>query len=186
MLCEGPECLTESDIGLGVLQMKMLNTKSTKSWMERSGTEPITENLHVVKNFVPYPGYTGPLSVTGNAEVGSSASSPYHQLVTWHLRGADPACGPGQAPNVPNACGLHIHVGTDCSTNAGAHYHADGIPDPWGKVQYHVTGNSADRGGPMGPVEVMTGLPADQIDGHNVIVHDAAGKRVACGVLVAL
>ncbi len=89
--------------------------------------------------------------------------------------------------NVTNGCGVHIHVGTDTCTNAtavGGHYWNPkiyGEVDPWLSVKYlsDSSGRSEDvihmRGG--------DGFNASENNHHNIILHDASGARVACGVL---
>lgn len=122
-------------------------------------------------SFVPYPGYTGTLNVRGTVNV--QTRSLNDGVYNFNLTGADPAC----TAAMPNACGVHIHVGTDCTnaTAIGGHLYNEEIfaKDPWTRARY-------TSGSPNTNNSIVTGLPADQLLGHVLVVHDAAGARIAC------
>ena len=81
--------------------------------------------------------------------------------------------------------GFHIHTGTTCADAAavGGHYYAHdaGAVDPWFDTKYETDADGAVSGTVAAFVDFD--LP---IAGRTVVVHDAAGARVACGVLEAL
>ena len=65
--------------------------------------------------FVPYYTYAGDLAVSGT--VGPMATSGTTQSFAWQLRGVDPLCASG-AGAAANSCGIHIHAGSSCVSNA--------------------------------------------------------------------
>merc|ERR1711963_1373903 len=58
----------------------------------------------------------------------------------FHLAGIDAACGHINVTGVANACGIHIHVGTNCSdaSTIGGHFWNPMTSkiDPWAPVMY--------------------------------------------------
>eukprot|EP00972_Heterocapsa_arctica_P100943 14878929-Heterocapsa_arctica.AAC.1 len=131
-----------------------------------------------VTQFVPYFNYQGPLKVTGSGTIDTGYG---HQTLDIALKGVDPACS-GNPTTAANSCGIHIHEGTDCFTDAKMHYWntADYAQDPWKHVVY-TAGKSGDV--TVKGVKVFTGLSGAAIRGHTVIVHNSAGGRVSCGIL---
>jgi len=137
-----------------------------------------------VEAFSKYPGYTGGLDVVGEMgiqqmDTGAEAS----QLLAFSLTGADPTCGTANTSGVANACGIHVHQGTDCTDAAtvGGHLFAASLDsDPWQAVMYTAPGGVATGVN----VEVKTGLTNQEILGHTMVVHDATGARIACGQIV--
>mmetsp|Transcript_21871 Transcript_21871/g.75218 ORF Transcript_21871/g.75218 Transcript_21871/m.75218 type:complete len:466 (-) Transcript_21871:442-1839(-) len=131
-----------------------------------------------------YPGYIGALVVAGNVvieQVGSGAGVA--QVLTFSLSGADVQCGVAKLEK-PNACGIHVHEGTDCSS-AGGHYYAKDLvsSDPWSPIVYF-----SDTNGSVAStisVEIGTGKPNTDMLNRTVVVHDLQGERVACGVIMS-
>merc|ERR1712078_924141 len=86
-------------------------------------------------NVQPYPGYEGPLKVTGevNAYLAKSGSA----YLTYSLRGLEDACKT-TPEGVANACGIHIHEGKTCddASAVGGHYFATDS-DPWSPLGYN-------------------------------------------------
>merc|ERR1719191_144296 len=104
----------------------------------------ISPHAEVANAFVKYYTYGGDLEVFGWVKVGGSGVlEEASQELSWQLAGVDPACqtAPGPSAN-PNACGIHIHVGMDCTSNAGGHYYAVSS-DPWTTVKYTATPSGA-------------------------------------------
>lgn len=136
--------------------------------------------------FTVYPGYAGNLHVGGTVSMVESGSPGIGaiaaQMLTYSLHGTDPACtATADLTGVANACGVHIHAGTDCA-NAGGHLWNEallGPQDPWQPVRY-VTAAGAAEGA---DVQVITGLTMADVVGHTFVVHDVTGARVACGVI---
>lgn len=124
-----------------------------------------------------------------------SATCVDSQYMSYRLSGTDPACGRQDVSGVANACGIHIHVGTDCSdaSTVGGHLwnHSVEAKDPWQDVRYSSKAcheMSCHDGvyqaiSDDGPVHVMTGLANEKIIGHVVVVHDVTGARIACSPL---
>jgi predicted DNA-binding protein with PD1-like motif len=140
---------------------------------------------YAVASFSKYPGYTGDLDVDGSMIVSFKRSGT--QGLFWDLSGADPDCKKGAKDGVPNSCGIHIHVGTDCSdaSTVGGHYWNKvqfSEYDPWQSVEYK---SSAKNGKTKSQevVPVTTGLKWTDVAGHVMIVHDAKGGRIACGTI---
>jgi len=110
------------------------------------------------------------------------------QVMTYKLRGTDPDCGVNPPAGVENACGIHIHVGRDCTdaSSIGGHFwnKSTSSSDPWQNVTYHTLGSEASV--ETNPVIVHTGLTSKEIEGRVVVVHDATGARVACSPLTKL
>jgi len=143
-----------------------------------------------VNDYVPYFSYTGDLDVTTDfgthrrptqlTEAGSSYGQDTANVISGALQGLDPACTASfvASTTVANACGYHIHVGTDCTSDAGGHYwnkDIAGDTDPWAPVRY-VTGRDLNS-------NVVTGLTSGDIHGHAMIIHDSTGARIACGII---
>jgi len=84
------------------------------------------------------------------------------------------------------AGGLHIHSGTTCENAelVGGHYWTPATePDPWITVYNTEEGSSKAKGS---FVVGDTGYGYDENVGHAVVVHNAAGTRVGCGLLTEL
>merc|ERR1712048_793249 len=125
----------------------------------------------------PYPGYTGPLKVTGN--VNGYLSRRGNAYLTFELAGLEDACK--KTPEgVANACGIHIHEGKTCddASAVGGHYYATDS-DPWGVLGYNSLFGYAS-----GRVKAAIG-DGEDISGRAIVVHDSTGGRVACALLPA-
>jgi len=127
---------------------------------------------------VPYPGYSGPLKVTGKVGgvlFGSDA------FLWYSLSGLEAECA--KAPEgVANACGIHIHEGMTCddADAVGGHYYdADSITDdPWKPLTY----TAGTHGFSFGNVKATIGK-GQNINGRAIVVHDQTGGRVACALV---
>ena len=134
------------------------------------------------QNFRPYYTYNGNLRVGGQCGVTSSGT---RQTFTCTLTNVDPQCtrvGP-QA----NSCGIHIHQGTSCETNAQGHYYKTPVTqDPWTNVVYQ-SGTAGATGAPSNvpSTVVNTGATETEVAGKTMIVHGYDGGRIACAVLQA-
>lgn len=146
----------------------------------------ISPHAEVANAFVPYYSYKGALAVAGWVKVlGKGALGGASQELSWSLEGVDPACGAERPPSEnPNACGVAIHQGMDCTADAMGHYFGAGVEvDPWTemtavKYQSNKRGRAAANG-----IVVITGLSNFDVLGHTVVVHDSTGGRIACGIL---
>lgn len=108
---------------------------------------------------------------TGLKGVGSAAGLELN-LVAVAAGGSDCTAG--------NGCGVHVHSGTACtnSTTQGGHYYG-GAVDPWADQRYVV---SDAAGGASFEFSVTDN--ATDIVNKPFVVHNNAGGRVACGVLI--
>jgi hypothetical protein len=87
----------------------------------------------------------------------------------------------GDDCSAANGCGVHVHSGTACTDSAmqGGHYFDEtASSDPWVDIRY----SSSDVTG-LADFSFLVSTTAKEIDGKPFIVHDNAGKRVACGML---
>ena len=84
-----------------------------------------------------------------------------------------------------SGAGVHVHSGYSCddASAVGGHYYGDNADDPWLETTY-----DSDADGAAAVSVAARGLSvagANPCAGRAVVVHDAAGARVACGVLAA-
>jgi len=137
-----------------------------------------------VSKFAKYPGYTGSLTVAGQIHVDASGTgAEASQVLTFNLTGIDSTCGTANISGVDNACGIHVHDGSDCgnaSTIGGHYYNKNKISlDPWKPIMYTANGSNA-----MGiTIKVVTGVTNKEVAGRSLVVHNASGARIACGVI---
>merc|ERR1712137_858441 len=87
----------------------------------------------------------------------------------------------GENCTAKNGCGAHVHRGDSCanSTTQGGHYF-EGIVDPWAPVRYTLT--NAIGGASFA---FMIRSSATDIVGKPFILHNDAGGRISCGILMA-
>jgi len=145
----------------------------------------IVPKKEIVNAFVPYYSYTGPLNVSGTVLVeGQGVLANALQELHWRLDGVDPDCASGPG-NASNSCGVHIHEGMDCVSNAGGHYwnKTAHSADPLATISYTAKKWWGKWYAKDYNVNVVTGLTNFDTLGHTLIVHDFTGARVACGIL---
>jgi len=139
----------------------------------------------VVSEWQRYPGYTGRLQVEGKAILyaayRASDKLAAQVLTLDSFRGLDPACGSSTTASGPNVCGIHVHAGHGCGSAdaVGGHFWDAALvsEDPWAPLRLHPEIL------PLQTPVVVTGLGRSQILGRTLVVHDAAGARVACAVI---
>lgn len=87
----------------------------------------------------------------------------------------------GENCTTKNGCGAHVHSGDSCanSTTQGGHYF-QGVVDPWAPVQYTSTNGIGGAS-----FVFMIRSSATEIVGKPFILHNDAGGRVSCGILMA-
>lgn len=130
-----------------------------------NSTTPISfRKSIVVDNVGKYFNYPGPLRIKGTVKL--QFYKKYWVQINYMLSGVEKRCSsPGEADN---SCGIHIHQGTSCKTDAGGHYYNKEMytnSDPWTTVVYQANGKRA-----LGKVDVRfgfsyadTGLPLKSI-----------------------
>jgi len=83
-----------------------------------------------------------------------------------------------------NGCGIHIHEGKVCddSDEIGFHYSwtRSGY-DPWEDVRYESNSRGTTQMTIMLPEG--NGYTMQENYGHAVVMHDADGNRISCGIL---
>ena len=136
----------------------------------------------------PYPGYTpadGSMSMaSGVVTVGQV--DRHTVSISYQLSGLV----------VGESGGLHIHTGLTCDTasEVGGHYWNEAVEadDPWTAalgavfstaVQGVVSGLAS--GTSSGTFELKSGYSLINNAGHAVVVHNAAGDRIGCGILAS-
>ena len=135
--------------------------------------------------FVPYLGYNGTLAVMGT--IGPMTTEGTNQTFEYILTGVDSACFGGANLSAANSCGIHIHVGTSCSSNAGMHYFTGAVTtDPWTAIAYTAVADAVTGTQTSGTYTLNTGAGSGDIAGRSVIIHDYVGGRIACALLGAV
>jgi len=141
----------------------------------------VGEEVEVV-DWQRYPGYAGDLHVAGGVTIGPMRRAldgrAAQVLALALVSGLDPECGWGAAVAAPEACGIRVHRGEACDAVGGHLWdEAAASGDPWASVRYH----------PDMPLllttPVLTGLELSELRGRAIVVHDAAGARVACALI---
>ncbi|CAE7500440.1 unnamed protein product [Symbiodinium microadriaticum] len=126
--------------------------------------------------FEAYPGYGGSLSVEGSVNI--SAVSSGIQVVSYALGGLDAECGSRNLSQVPNACGVHVHEGTSCSSAGGHFWNSSSMTaDPWALGPVY---NASVDGTAAGTEPITTGFSLGSLRDKVMVVHDSSGGRVAC------
>jgi len=123
--------------------------------------------------------------VTGEVTVFQDAGKSVSYIGSATGLEANLVCdGPDLAPN---GCGVHVHKGNNCTSLADQGGHLfEGTPDPWmSKVYPSSTAFVSATRAFSGTVyrTASTQLSMGSVAGKAFIVHNMAGKRVACGVL---
>merc|ERR1719491_502045 len=120
-----------------------------------------------------YPEYDGDLEVLGKVKVEYTTLNNFN--FTYDLKGLGADCVD---------CGIHIHEGTSCATvndPLGHYYNPEVFPeDPWNADTVYT---SSSDGSASGSLILSNGYTYDENNGHTVVVHDAGGVRIACGVI---
>jgi Cu/Zn superoxide dismutase len=83
-----------------------------------------------------------------------------------------------------NGCGIHIHAGTVCNDNtliSGHYWTPATAADPWINIRYP----SDTQGTTNANINMNGGNGYDYNGnkGHALVIHDAGGTRIACGIL---
>jgi len=129
--------------------------------------------------FVKYFSYTESLTVGGSVAPMTTVGTT--QSFTYALTGVDPACSSG-AGSAANSCGIHVHVGTSCTSDAGAHYYTGSVTtDPWTSIAYTANADGTSTG----TESVDTGGSSADVAGRTMIIHGYDGGRIACAILGA-
>mmetsp|Transcript_73716 Transcript_73716/g.116748 ORF Transcript_73716/g.116748 Transcript_73716/m.116748 type:complete len:887 (+) Transcript_73716:103-2763(+) len=129
--------------------------------------------------------YFADLTQLGNSGVSGRVTmtiGPNGLVGVGSARGLEPYLVLGPDCNLPNACGVHVHSGSDCNNSSvqGGHYYSTSS-DPWLPVKYTSTDS---EGTASFTFTVMTGI--SEIKDKPFILHNNAGERVACGILSLL
>lgn len=150
----------------------------------RIACSPFAQAFLVASQFTAYPGYNGSLITTGSVTlVEDRTSGVVGQITSWSLAGGDTSCT-RLISGVPNACGVHVHSGTSCSTASGHYWNSSVVAaDPWATVPYLITPSMTMTGS---GVLVVTGIPNTGLSDRVVVVHDSTGRRIACSPLIAV
>jgi len=175
----GPVCANETDLPVPV---RYCGSSSTTA-VYASGTAEANSFATLQR----YPGYVGPIDITGDVTItdgavlskGSFYTPPY-LTVSFSLIGLEPH----------RIGALRLHRGTSCFEPQNAWYRS-ASQNPWElslATKLRVV-NSApvwvadDRGVDVAAFRIQCGISAFEVKGHAVVVYDSADVRVACGVL---
>ncbi|CAE8627884.1 unnamed protein product [Polarella glacialis] len=135
--------------------------------------------------YVRFPFYDGPYVTTGSVvfdKLGKKADGV--QGLSYNLSGIDPTCGQADIMGVADACGITLHVGTDCSTvsRIGGYYwnQATSRVNPWINVMYTAFAHLIHADTSAVAVPVQTCLTLQDLTGRVLVIHDAKGAGIAC------
>eukprot|EP00397_Hematodinium_sp_SG-2012_P045109 GEMP01050548.1.p1 GENE.GEMP01050548.1~~GEMP01050548.1.p1 ORF type:complete len:340 (+),score=68.10 GEMP01050548.1:44-1063(+) len=122
------------------------------------------------------PSYTGDADIHGSVELLFNGTKVQVKYNLTNLPNA--TCTEAQ-----NACGIHIHRGTNCDDPQGHFWiNSTTLPtDPWAFIAYSNDTTTSSQG--ESP-SFEVGFNANEAAGHVFIVHDKDGKKAACTVIL--
>jgi len=138
---------------------------------DRVGCGLISPTTGDFASFETYPGYAGVSEPVGTVLVTDAGSSSV--AIEGTVAGLE-ASATG---------GFHIHEGYNCDA-AGGHYFEEGADDPWLVTTYATDANGVDDAVSLlvAPYTLRQEYPVAH---RAVVLHEADGTRVACGLLGA-
>lgn len=139
---------------------------------------PLVAGFATVGTIGRYPGYTGPLNITGSVAISVYDADydydPSDDGFTFELQLT------GAKPDVNH--GVHIHSGVSCdvASAVGGHFWKPfRETDPWNNVFVIPDENGTVTSG----FNLFFGYEQKEVIGHALVIHDDAGTRVACGII---
>jgi Cu/Zn superoxide dismutase len=144
-----------------------------------TGSVSLTDTIHMATaTFTRYTGYAGTNLITAaGSKVTVSQISKKTLRLTYFLK---------SGTTIPNGrYGIHVHVGTDCGAEAGAHMWAPATdPDPWTAdfAKYEIT-NGGVSGIAKGYFDIDIGYSLMATEGRVIVVHGSGGDKIACAKL---
>lgn len=140
-----------------------------------------------------YPEYAGPFETEGYVELEFMPYSTGFEA-TFDLEGVDPACSTVcTTASSANCCGVHVHAGTTCWLPGlvKGHYYdnsaeaSGGADDPWSTPNDTPAIYTPDMGDDEveGSFYLDDGFSAEMHVGRALVIHDATGARIGCGLL---
>ena len=134
-----------------------------------------------------YPFVNGYVNVMVNAPAGDEATEQlcYVGYASGLMQNVESFLQGGDACNVANGCGTHIHAGFSCEPDEQlGHWYSEELEvDPWLLLGYESTD---EAGNAVFGDCTETGFPALDAEDRAFIVHGSDGSRVSCGILQVL
>jgi|GEM_PF-621727 len=127
----------------------------------------------------PYPGMADTADgkigayLSFDAGVSGTVSLSPDNVFSWNLEGLE----------ADVTGGVHIHVGTSCAEESGAHYVQQGASDLWTDVKYTSTASGAAVGSLDMKSEPDVYMPFEDNVNHVVVIHSRNNTKVGCAVL---
>jgi hypothetical protein len=135
---------------------------------------------------------TASMGIYPNDETTSSAPGGFVEMefdessgdigIEMNLFGMAPDCSTTNTE--VNGCGVHIHAGIVCNDNdeiAGHYWTPSSDLDPWQEARYDS--NAKGRVDMEIHIPGGNGYSLEENEMHSVVVHDATGARISCGIL---
>jgi len=193
MACGKMQVIAEDQQAGEQLEQSFQSIASQDANVESDSKSPATrgatwweEDVYVVLDFVRY---DKAKPIAGNAAIRQRQRQALTldgvgQNIFWGTIGTDPRCvnGPQQKDY---SCGLTINEATSCKEAPGKTLfnHETRLNDPWLCLSYTSIIWNGSSQATMDNWFVWTGLQAESLNGHVMVIHDFNGKPEACGII---
>jgi hypothetical protein len=112
-------------------------------------------------------------NVSGSVTITQDTTSEASQILTWSLKGLDPACRSGS----DKPCSIEIHADESCDDTAKIQ-HDD---NPLVSAQYHATIDGASE--KASGIQVATAVSFKELLGNVLLVYNSFGYKLACALI---
>jgi hypothetical protein len=128
----------------------------------------------IAKDFVKYYSIEDDDFPVYNGEIRIQFKHETEQMVSFNLTSWDHNCTSYGPIGVNNSCGVHVHEGRSCSSDAKGHYYQNMPNDPWLKSAYRNH---------FGTNFVLANTNRSQNEGRTFLIHSQDGSRISCAIL---
>ena len=168
------EGFNSADAKYRALEMRFLNPAEGNADVS-AGCGTVGYAYTAVATLDTYPGYAGPLKVSGT-------------IVITETDAGISVLGTVAGLETTTSGGIHVHEGVSCAeaSDPGGHFYPGLAVDPWLDTAWASNANgAASVSFPMAHFAVGHGKTDQNVANRAVVVHDSSGTRVGCGVLAS-